>query len=274
MKVKAILIAIVTVILIGIAGFFILNNYIYNEKQGDPMTTTQEEITIPQVQESIAQVSPITHASFVLNMSDQVIYNDPTGGVELYAAHPAPNIILVSDIHGDHMDPDTLNAVSESGTTLIVPQAVKDELPEGIPGNIIVMNNGDKIVQSGIEIEAIPMYNVPETEGARHTRGRGNGYILSNTEGTRIYIAGDTGPTPEMKALTDIDIAFIPMNPPFTMTVEEAADAVIAFKAKSVHPYHYRSPDGLQDVNKFKELVETGDPNISVEVLNFYPTTQ
>ena len=135
------------------------------------------------------------------------------------------------------------------------------------------MKNGEKGTQNGISIEAIPMYNIPESQNAMHTKGRGNGYVLE-AGGKRIYIAGDTDATPEMKALTNIDVAFVPMNPPYTMNVEEAADGVVAFKPKVVIPYHYRTPNGLSDTNKFKELVEAKDPNIKVELLNFYSGTQ
>ena len=182
-------------------------------------------------------------------------------------------MILVSDIHGDHMDPDTLKAISSPETVIIVPQAVKDKLPTDIPGKMVVMKNGEKGTQNGISIEAIPMYNIPESQNAMHTKGRGNGYVLE-AGGKRIYIAGDTDATPEMKALANIDVAFVPMNPPYTMNVEEAADGVVAFKPKVVIPYHYRTPNGLSDTNKFKELVEAKDPNIKVELLNFYSGTQ
>ena len=142
-------------------------------------------------------------------------------------------------------------------------------LPIDIPGRIVVMKNGEKREQMGISVEAIPMYNLPESPDAMHTKGRGNGYVIE-ADGKRIYIAGDTDATPEMKSLTNIDVAFVPMNPPYTMSVEEAADAVVAFKPKVVHQYHYRTPNGLSDINKFKELVNEKDPNITVELVDFY----
>jgi L-ascorbate metabolism protein UlaG (beta-lactamase superfamily) len=220
--------------------------------------------------ENLVQVTPISHATMVLNLGGQVIYTDPVGGVEALAGQAAPTIILVTDIHGDHVNPETLSAVSKEVTVIVVPQAVKDMLPETIPGTVVVLANGEKTTQRGIEIEAIPMYNIPESASVFHTKGRGNGYVVS-AEGKRVYIAGDTSATPEMKALQNIDVAFVPMNLPYTMDVDEAAEGVLAFKPKVVHPYHYRGLDGLADVNKFKELVNKGDPNIKVELLNFYP---
>lgn len=114
------------------------------------------------------------------------------------------------------------------------------------------------------------MYNVPESPSSFHSKGRGNGYVISS-EGKRVYISGDTSATPEMKALQNIDVAFVTMNLPYTMDIEEAADAVLAFKPKVVHPYHYRGQNGLSDIKKFKQVVEEKDPNIQVELLNFYP---
>jgi L-ascorbate metabolism protein UlaG (beta-lactamase superfamily) len=263
------LIIIIAIIVLLVGGFFILNSYIYNEKQGDTMANTQPSGTVGNE----FKVTPISHATMVLNLGGQVIYNDPTGGAEAFARQPEANIILVSDIHGDHFNTDTLTAVSTERTIFVIPQAVADELPESLPGTKVILKNGEKTTQKGIEIEAIPMYNIPESATAPHTKGRGNGYILS-ANGQRIYIAGDTSATPEMKALQNIDVAFVPMNLPYTMGVAEAAEGVLAFKPKVVHPYHYRGQDGLADVNKFKEIVNTEDPNIKVDLLNFYPNTQ
>jgi L-ascorbate metabolism protein UlaG (beta-lactamase superfamily) len=215
-------------------------------------------------------ITPISHAAMVLHLGGQVIYTDPVGGADAFKNQPSPNLILVTDIHGDHLNPDTLKAVAKEDTVIVVPQAVQDILPEGISGTIVVMANGEKGTQKGVEIQAIPMYNLPESAEMFHTKGRGNGYVVS-ADGKRIYIAGDTAAIPEMKMLKNIDVAFIPMNLPYTMSVEEAAEGVLAFKPKVVHPYHYRGPDGLANINKFKELVNAGDPNIQVELLNFYP---
>jgi len=135
---------------------------------------------------------------------------------------------------------------------------------------LIILKNGDQQVVSGISIQAIPMYNLPESATAMHTKGRGNGYVLS-LGGKNIYISGDTQGIPEMRSLKNIDIAFVCMNLPYTMDVKEAADAVLAFKPKIVYPYHYRGQNGLSDVNAFKSLVEAGDKNIEVRLRNWYP---
>jgi L-ascorbate metabolism protein UlaG (beta-lactamase superfamily) len=258
---------IIGAVVILIVGFFAFNNFIYNQKQGDSTGTNNSETSLKG---DSVNVTAISHATIVLDFAGQIIYNDPTGGAEAFSGQPEPDIILVTDIHGDHLEPETLQAVSTENTKVIVPQAVADLLPKTIAGEWIILNNGETTEQNGLKIEAVPMYNMPESADSRHTKGRGNGYILEGA-GKRVYIAGDTDDTPEMRALQNIDMAFVPMNPPFTMDVETAADAVIEFKPKTVYPYHYRGQDGLSDVNKFKELVNQGNSNINVVLLDFYP---
>ena len=113
------------------------------------------------------------------------------------------------------------------------------------------------------------MYNFPETPDAKHTKGRGNGYIL-DLGGKKIYISGDTGPIPEMMILKNIDIAFVCMNLPYTMDIKDASRSVLVFKPKIVYPYHYRGKDGMSDTAEFKKIVESGDPKIEVRLRNWY----
>jgi L-ascorbate metabolism protein UlaG (beta-lactamase superfamily) len=215
-------------------------------------------------------IQPIAHAALVLAFNKMNIYVDPTGGAEPFKGLGAPNLILITDIHGDHMDPKTIEAINTANAVLVVPQAVADKLPATMDKQkIVILNNGDKTVQSGIEILAIPMYNLPEDSTSRHTKGRGNGYVLT-IGGKNIYISGDTEDIPEMRALKNIDIAFVCMNLPYTMDVNQAAQAVLAFKPKIVYPYHYRG----QDTNVFKTLVTTIDKNIDVRLRNWYPAAK
>ena len=216
------------------------------------------------------EIIPISHATAILNWNNKVLYIDPIGGVEAFEGKPQPDIILVTDIHGDHLNAATLEAVSQESTVLIVPAAVAGELPSSLAEKAITLNNGETTVQSGFSIEAIPMYNLPESEDSFHTKGRGNGYVIESN-GKRVYIAGDTEDISEMRNLKDIDIALIPMNLPFTMTVESAADAVLDFQPRQVFPYHYRGKDGVSDIVKFKELVDAGNSNVEVIQLNWYP---
>lgn len=218
-------------------------------------------------------VTPISHASLILNLGGKTVYADPVGEAALYQGQPAPDLIVITDTHGDHANPDTLKAVSTKDTVIVVPQAVADMLPKDMVGTVVVLKNGETTTQQGIEIEGIAVYNIPESDSSFHVKGRGNGYVLT-ADGERIYIAGDTSATPEMKALQNIDMAFVPMNMPYTMSEEEAAEGVLAFKPKVVHPYHYRGINGFSDVEKFKKLVEEKDPTIKVELLNFYPQSK
>jgi L-ascorbate metabolism protein UlaG (beta-lactamase superfamily) len=119
-------------------------------------------------------------------------------------------------------------------------------------------------------VNAVPAYNIRPDAQQFHPKGRDNGYVIEK-DATRVYVAGDTEGTPEMRALEGIDVAFVPMNLPYTMSVEDAADAVSAFKPKTVYPYHYRGPAGLSDVNAFKELVAKGPPGVTVTLADWYP---
>jgi len=214
-------------------------------------------------------VQPIFHAALVLKWNDKSIYIDPFNGVDAYKTLQKPDLVLITDIHGDHMDMKTLQALDLSAATFIVPQAVADKLPAEWKQKSVVLNNGNTTEQSGISITAIPMYNLPNDSTARHTKGRGNGYVL-NIGGKNFYISGDTEDIPEMRSLKNIDVAFVCMNLPFTMSVEQAADAVLEFKPKIVYPYHYRGQGGFSDTQKFKTLVNSGNVSIDVRLKDWY----
>lgn len=216
-------------------------------------------------------IQPIMHATFMMSYQKKNIAVDPTGGAEAFKGLAAPDIILITDIHGDHFDLKTIEAINTKNATIVLPQAVADLLPATMDKKkLVILNNGGKTMQSGISIAAVPMYNLPDAPNAKnHTKGRGNGYILV-IGGKTVYISGDTADTPEMKALKNIDIAFVCMNLPYTMDVNSAANGVLAFKPKVVYPYHYKG----QDVEKFKSLVNTGDKNIEVRLRNWYPAAK
>lgn len=215
-------------------------------------------------------VQPVTHGSLVLNYQDKNIFVDPYGGAGLYEGLAKPDLILITDIHGDHMDPKTLGALQTSGVKMVVPQAVADQLPEQYKQQLVVLKNGESSTQLGIKITAVPMYNLPESADAKHVKGRGNGYILE-MGGKRVYISGDTEGTPEMRKLKNIDVAFVSMNLPYTMDVNQAADAVLDFKPKVIYPYHYRGQDGLSDVDSFKQQVNAKNKQIDVRLKDWYP---
>jgi len=272
------IVALIVVIIIGVGGLFLFNSYRYEEEQGDDKDAapSASQSIHDQIQEDMTtttnniDIIPISHATAVLKWGDVVIYTDPVGGALAFEGQPKPDIVLITDIHGDHFDTETLNGILVENTALIVPQAVADQLPDGLAGELIILGNDETTTRDSVAITAIPMYNLPEKDNSFHTKGRGNGYVIERA-GERVYIAGDTEDIPEMRDLKDIDIAFIPMNLPFTMTVESAADAVLEFQPKQVYPYHYRGREGQSDVGKFKRLVNDGNADIEVVQLNWYP---
>jgi L-ascorbate metabolism protein UlaG (beta-lactamase superfamily) len=186
------------------------------------------------------KITPIMHATMMIEAGGQVIHVDPAQGK--LGGLPKADLILITDIHGDHMDAGMLRQVKQDSTMIIGPAAVAQELSGE---KVTVMKNGETKTVGKWTIQAVPMYNEkrgPSPGQLFHDKGRGNGYILTYG-GVRIYIAGDTEGIAEMRALKNIDVAFIPMNLPYTMPPEEAAEAVKAFKPKVVYPYHYQGSD-------------------------------
>lgn len=215
-------------------------------------------------------IQPVLHSSLILKWNQKTIYIDPYKELEIYKDYLNPSLILITDIHADHLNIKTLESLMGEKTTIVAPLAVKEKLPEELQLKTIVLNNGEIKNIIGITIEAIPMYNLPENDQSRHVKGRGNGYILK-MDNKRIYISGDTADIPEMRMLKNIDVAFVCMNLPFTMDYETAADAVLDFKPSIVYPYHFRGKDGFSDVESFKALVFEKNPLIEVRLRIWYP---
>ena len=210
--------------------------------------------------EGQVEIIPITHGSLVLKWQNKIIYVDPWSQGS-YQDLPPADLILITDIHADHMDPEQVAKVKKADTVIVAPASVQKTVTEAQ-----ILNNGETTEVLGIRIEAIPMYNLkrgPQPGELYHTKGRGNGYILSLGD-QRIYLSGDTECISEMKQLRDIDVAFVGMNLPYTMTPEEAAGCVNTFKPKVVYPYHYRG----SDLNAFKEAVTA--PEVKVQILDWY----
>ncbi|WP_339625557.1 MBL fold metallo-hydrolase [uncultured Winogradskyella sp.] len=220
-------------------------------------------------QKETVKVIPINHGTLILESKNDILYIDPTGGKEAFDGQQTPTYILITDIHGDHLDIKTLTALPLDNTTIIAPKAVIDKLPKYLGKTQITLNNGSSFTPKNITIEAVPMYNLRAEALKFHTKGRGNGYIIT-VDGERIYISGDTEDIPEMRQLENIDKAFVCMNLPYTMTVKSAASAVLEFKPKQVYPYHYRGTDGFSDVVNFKSIVNTKDNAIEVLLLDWY----
>lgn len=215
------------------------------------------------------KIHPIIHGTLALEYEGLTIYVDPYGGAERFSALKDADLILITDIHGDHLNKETLQALNTSNSHFIVPEAVAKQM-EGIDRLSIEIINNDKSTSfKGIDIKALPMYNLPESADSRHTKGRGNGYILTIAD-KQIYISGDTEDIPEMRALKNIDVAFVCMNLPYTMSIEQASNAVLEFKPSIVYPFHFRGQGGLADVEQFKSMVNEKNSKIEVRLRNWY----
>ncbi|MEX0720426.1 MAG: MBL fold metallo-hydrolase [Balneolaceae bacterium] len=210
-------------------------------------------------------IHPILHGSVVFEWDDKTIYIDPYGGAEAFEGVADPDLILITHPHGDHLHIETLAALNTSNAVFIVPQSVADELPDEYSEQLQIYSNGESTEQLGVSILTVPMYNLPEEE-ARHPKGWGNGYILTMGD-KNIYLSGDTEDIPEMRALTDIDVAFVCMNLPYTMDIYQAASAVVDFEPEIIYPYHHRG----QDIEEFKTLVDVAGKEIDVRLKDWYP---
>ena len=243
--------------------------------QTTPTTATTGRAAADQIPTSKGPltVQPITHGSVVFTWSGKTIYVDPYGGAAAYTGLAAPDVILITDIHGDHLDPKTLAGLPANKALMLVPQAVAEKLPAEYKSQVRILRNGQQLDTLGLRVAAIPMYNLPEAPDAPHTKGRGNGYVLT-LGGKRVYLSGDTEDIPEMRALKNIDVAFVCMNLPYTMDVNQAAQGVLAFKPAIVYPYHYRGQNGLSDVASFKKQVNAANKKIDVRLRNWYPAAQ
>lgn len=214
---------------------------------------------------TVLSIVPIAHASLALTTADLVIVIDPVGDTAAFADLPPANLILLTHEHQDHFNLDTLTALAADAAQIVANSAVYEQLPEALRSRAIRLANGEAADLAGVSINAVPAYNITTDRLQYHPKGRDNGYILS-LGGSRIYVAGDTEDTPELRATESIDVVFLPMNLPFTMSVEQAADAVAAFAPKVVYPYHSRG----SDVNAFKALVDASGVASEVRLAKWY----
>jgi L-ascorbate metabolism protein UlaG (beta-lactamase superfamily) len=211
--------------------------------------------------EGDVKVTPLFHASTLVQAGGKTIYVDPAKPAKL-AGLPKADLILITHIHYDHFDPDSIAAIRKAGTVVIAPASVVEKFPSAQ-----AIANGQSRQWDQWTIEAVPAYNLvrgPAAGQLFHPKGRDNGYVLTYG-GKRFYFSSDTEGTPEMRALTHIDVAFLCMNLPYTMTPEEAADAVKAFHPTVVIPYHYRGTD----LKIFQQRLEGS--GIEVRLLDWYP---
>ena len=200
----------------------------------------------------------IGHGTLMMEFNEQIIHIDPVGNYVDYSTMPKADLILITHEHGDHLDINAISKIKKENTTVILTQSCSGKYPEGK-----IMENGDYLSFSDVDIRAVPAYNMIHKRGDGsffHPKGRGNGYIIDIGD-TKVYVAGDTENIPEMKSLKDIDIAFLSMNLPYTMTPEMVADAAKAFQPKILYPYHF----GSTHPNKLLELLNN-EPTIEVRI--------
>jgi L-ascorbate metabolism protein UlaG (beta-lactamase superfamily) len=212
-----------------------------------------EEDTILTSQGEL-KITFIGHASLMFSFAGRIIHIDPVNSMTDYTKLPKADLILITHDHSDHLDPAALAILRTPKTEVVMTEKCAEKVKAGI-----IMKNGETKVVQGLKIEAVPAYNIIHERSAGipfHPRGMGNGYIVTFGD-KRVYIAGDTENIPEMKSLKNIDLAFLPMNLPYTMTPEMVADAARAFKPKILYPYHTGDTDVARLVDLLKSEKDT-----------------
>jgi len=218
------------------------------------MTVQEFETDVIQTSSGELEITFLGHGSLMFTFEQKVIHVDPFSQVADYSALPKADLILITHEHQDHLDPEALASIRTESTDIVLTELCEQEIKGGI-----VMRNGDLDVVQGLPIEAVPAYNLIHTRESGdpfHPCGHGNGYIITFGN-TRVYIAGDSENTPEMMSLSDIAVAFLPMNLPYTMTPEMVSEAAHAIKPGILYPYHFSSTDTSQLINLLKDQPET-----------------
>ena len=195
------------------------------------------------------KITFLGHGTLMLTFGGKVIHVDPVSKEADYAKLPKADLVLITHQHGDHMDLKALDMIRTEKTQVVLTEICAQQAKGGT-----VMKNGDVKTIGGLKVEAVPAYNLVHmrSEGKPfHPKGEGNGYVITFGD-KRVYVAGDTENTMEVKKLEKIDVAFLPMNLPYTMTPEMVADAAKAFKPKVLYPYHF----GETDVSKLAGLMK------------------
>jgi L-ascorbate metabolism protein UlaG (beta-lactamase superfamily) len=204
------------------------------------------------------EITFIGHGTLMFTFGGKIVHVDPFSRLADYSKLPQADLIFLTHEHGDHLDMKALESLRTEKTKIILTENCAQQVKGGI-----IMQNGDVRTVDGLRVEAVPAYNLVHmrSEGVTfHPKGNGNGYVITLGD-IRIYVAGDTENIPEMKQLKDIDVAFLPMNLPYTMTPEMVADAARAFKPKVLYPYHY----GKTDPSKLVELMKD-TPQVEIRI--------
>lgn len=222
------------------------------------MTAREYETDTFSTSRGELEITFLGHGSLMLVWGEKTIHIDPFGRVADYRALPKANLVLITHEHHDHLDAEAVANIRTPETDIVLTELCESQIEGGI-----IMRNGDIGVVQGIPIEAVPAYNLIHTRESGdpfHPCGQGNGYILTLGD-QRVYVAGDSENTPEMMSLRDIDIAFLPMNLPYTMTPEMVADAARTIRPKVLYPYHFGSTDTSELVRQLQD-----EPDIDVRI--------
>ena len=197
------------------------------------------------------EIKHVGHASLIFKYSGKVIHVDPFSKMGGYSRLPKADLVLITHEHQDHLDGRAIKEILTDRTKVVSNESAAEKVK-----GALIMRNGDVKTLNGLKIEAVPAYNLVHRRDSGqlyHPKGRGNGYVITFGD-KRVYVAGDTENIPEMKSLKKIDIAFLPVNLPYTMTAEMVVDAAQAFKPKVLAPYHYDL--GQSDLSKLKGLMK------------------
>lgn len=227
-----------------VVSLFIGNIMQVNNFEKDNFKTSKGDLTI----------TFISHGTLMMEFNGKIIHIDPVSNYVDYATMPKADLILVTHDHGDHLDVNAIEKIKKAHTQVVISKSCAEKYPQGK-----VMSNGEKLSIQGIEVDAVPAYNIEHKRGDGnpfHPKGAGNGYVLHFGD-KQVYVAGDTENVPEMDDLKNIDIAFLPMNLPYTMTPEMVADAVGLFHPKVLYPYHFGNTDTQKLVDLLKNQSQT-----------------
>lgn len=228
------------------------------------------ETMAPPTNTSAVKMTPVFHAAVVLEYDGKTIYVDPYDKPEKFAGFAAPDMVVITHTHPDHFNEEVLSALDLSSAELFGPADVTSKAGDFGFRTVTTLANGENAGRGDITVNAVAAYNLPKAEDAFHPPGKFNGYVVE-LGGERYYFSGDTEDIDEMRALENIDYAFVCMNLPYTMEMDAAADAVAEFKPRVAYPYHYRNKDGsFMDTEKFAAMVNEKDKSIEVRVLDWY----
>jgi len=276
---KIITITVALLVLAGVLYVFFVQQQSASQEliQDEAEVTTaavgelEDEVVARPAPDNLPEIFAIDHASAVVEWEGVTVFVDPVGEQSAYDEYGTPDIVVITHIHPDHLSVDTMIGMLSQETIVLAPQSVIDEVPLMIANNVITpFEAGTTQEVQGVTFTAVPAYNHrPEAE-QYHPRERGDVGVVMEVDGTRVYFSGDTEGTPEMLALENIDTAVVAMNLPFTMGVEDAAQVVATVAPRVVIPYHYRSRDGMSDLDEFERLLSELNPDVQVERKDWY----